>query len=445
MPENTAAPHRTTLADATTTTVPRRWRRLAVLAPTVLTDNSETSVLSTLFASIRQTLGLSLGSLGVLQATSRIVGVICGPLWVGLAGRLGRKRVLVASGIWMALATAACAAAQNYVQLLLLFALASVGAAAGQPVIHDIIADLFDENSRGRAVGWLYGGVTLAGSLITPLIARIAGAPGGWRTGFLILAALMLGAALLALFRYEEPGSGAGDGLLSKAVPPAPRLDRGTVAALFRSRTFTLMVVQRLMSGHLLAGTFAVVFLVDTYGFTTATAALVAVPSGIGYFLGTVVGGILNDRVHRAHPWHGRVTLLQLAQFLYAGAAFAGTQIHWGSIGVFAALFGLMAFFQGLNPGINRPLVMAVTLPELRGPAFAVLISVAEAAAYAVFALGAGALGDVIGLQAVFLWVLTILMIFNGVFCGLLHLTYPSDVRAVRTDIARRNTALTAP
>ncbi|NEB80860.1 MFS transporter [Streptomyces sp. SID14478] len=440
MPENTAAPQ-TAPPTGAVVAVPRRWWRLTVLAPTVLTDNSETSVLSTLFASIRQTLGLSLGALGILQATSRIVGVICGPLWISLAQRWGRRRVLVASGTWMATATALCAAAQNYAQLLTLFALASIGAAAGQPVIHDIIADLFDENSRGRAVGWLYGGVTIVGSLLTPVIAQVAGAPGGWRTGFLILAALMLLSALLVLFLYEEPTAGAGDGLLAQAAPAHPRLDRAVVAALFRSRTFTLMVVQRLISGHLLAGTFAVVFLVDTYGFTTQTAALIAVPSGLGYFLGTVAGGILTDRVHRAHPWHGRVTLLQLAQLLYAAAAFLGTQIDWGSIMVFAALFGVMAFFQGLNPGINRPLVMAVTLPELRGPAFAVLISIAEALAYAIFALGAGALGEAIGLQTVFLWVLVVLMAANAAFCGLLHLTYPADVRAVRSEIDRRNSA----
>ncbi|MEU6119336.1 hypothetical protein ABZ840_32960 [Streptomyces sp. NPDC047117] len=62
-----------------------------------------------------------------------------------------------------------------------------------------------------------------------------------------------------------------------------------------------------------------------------------------------------------------------------------------------------------------------------------------SAVAYAVFALGAGALGEVIGLKAVFFWVLVVLMVVDGAFCGLLHRTYPADVRAVRQEPAARN------
>ncbi|MGI5471728.1 MFS transporter [Streptomyces sp. CA-132043] len=416
-----------------------RWRQLAVLSPTVLTDNSETSVVSTLFASIRQTLGIALGALGTLQAVSRVVGMVCGPLWVLLTRRWGRKAVLVISGVWMAAAMAACALAQNFPQLLVLYGLAAVGAAAGQPVIHEIIGDLFDEGARGRAVGWLYGGVTLAGSLLTPVIAQVAGAPHGWRTGFLVIAAIMLAAALLVLCAYRDPGTGAADGLDARAAATSHRITRAQLARLFTVPTFVLMVVQRLLSGHLLAATFGIVFLVDAYGFSTQAAALITLPSGLGYLLGTVAGGIVTDRVQRAHPWHGRIVLLQLAQILYAVVAFLGTQHDWGGIGVFAAFFGVMAFFQGVNPGINRPLVMAVVPPELRGAAFAVLISIAEAVAYAVFALGAGALGEAIGLKAVFFWVLVVLMVVNGAFCGLLHRTYPADVRAVQQEPAARN------
>ncbi|MET9256641.1 MFS transporter [Streptomyces sp. NPDC003717] len=411
--------------------VPGRWRQLSVLSPTVLTDNSESSVVSTLFAAMRQTLGMSLSHLGLLQALSRVVGAVFGPLWVAAARRAGRRSVLVGTGLWMGAWLAACGLSQSFPQLLGCYLMAAVGAAAGQPIVHDLVADLFDEGSRGRAIGTMYGGVTLVGAVIGPLLAQLAEAPGGWRAGFGVVGGLCGVAALLVLLLFRDPGAGASEAGAPVAHDTAGAFSRQTLRRLFGIRTFGLMVVQRLLSGHLLVATFAIVFLTER-GFSTATAALVAIPTGVGYLLGSVAGGLVTDRVHRASPEHGRVWMLQALQLLYAGLAFLGTQFTWHGIAPYLLLFGLMTAVQGANPGVNRPLVMAVTPPDLRGPAFAVLISVAEALAYALFNLGAGALGDALGLQTVFLWVLVVLMLLNAAFCGLLHRTYPRDVARAR-------------
>ncbi|MFG2217650.1 MULTISPECIES: hypothetical protein [unclassified Streptomyces] len=61
-------------------------------------------------------------------------------------------------------------------------------------------------------------------------------------------------------------------------------------------------------------------------------------------------------------------------------------------------------------------MIMAVPLPELRGAAFAIYLSLFEAAAIAAFSLGAGFLGGDFGLRAVFLWVLVVLVLVNGIF-----------------------------
>ncbi|WP_415939615.1 MFS transporter [Streptomyces sp. 039-1] len=436
MPEKSSPTHLSSLprpaapaVAATGRRVPgRRWQ-LSVLSATVLTDNSESSVVSTLFAAMRQPLGMTLGHLGVLQAMSRVVGAVFGPLWVAVARRTGRKAVLVATGLWMGLFIAAGGLTREFWQLLVVYALAAVGAAAGQPIVHDVVADLFDEGTRGRAIGTMYGGITLAGAVIGPVMGRIAEVPGGWRTGFFVTGALCVLAALLVLCCFRDPGSGASESAARAqgTAPQAGAFSRVTLRRLFRIPTFGLMVVQRLLSGHLLMATFGIVFLTER-GFSTGTAALIAVPTGAGYLLGSVVGGVVTDRVHRASPDHGRIWILQGLQLLYAVLAFLGTQLDWDGIGAYLLLFGAMAAVQGANPGVNRPVVMAVTPPELRGPAFAVLISVAEALAYALFNLGAGALGDTIGLQQVFLWVLVVLMLVNAAFCGVLHRTYARDV-----------------
>ncbi|MFE2989102.1 MFS transporter [Streptomyces sp. NPDC059262] len=121
-----------------------------------------------------------------------------------------------------------------------------------------------------------------------------------------------------------------------------------------------------------------------------------------------------------------------------AVAAFFGTQIEYDGIALFAVFFGLMGVAQGINPPVNRPMVMAVTPPEQRAAAFAIYVSVFEAIAWAAFSLGAGFLGDVVGLRPVFLWVLVILMLVNGAVLTLLYRPYAQDVARVQGELDRR-------
>ncbi|MFI2740780.1 hypothetical protein [Streptomyces sp. NPDC018711] len=215
------------------------------------------------------------------------------------------------------------------------------------------------------------------------------------------------------------------------------------VTALFRIPSLVVLLVSRLLSGQLLAAMFGVIFLVDVYGFSTQVASVVLFPMGIGFFTGTVLGGFLADWAVRRNPRHGLVVILQTAQFAFAAVAFFGTQLDWGGIGVFAVFFSLMGLVQGVNPVVNRPMIMAVTLPELRGAAFAIYLSVFEAVAIAAFSLGAGFLGDAFGLRAVFLWVLVGLVLVNGAFLTLLYRTYATDVARVQQALeSRRQAAL---
>ncbi|MEV6703823.1 hypothetical protein AB0M68_43070, partial [Streptomyces sp. NPDC051453] len=100
MPELIDGPARTT-KDIGPPGVPRRGRQLSLLGGALLVDSTEASLVSGLFPLIRQSLGISLGALGVLTAASKIVGVFTGPFWVWAAQRWSRKGVLVlATGLW---------------------------------------------------------------------------------------------------------------------------------------------------------------------------------------------------------------------------------------------------------------------------------------------------------------------------------------------------------
>ncbi|MEU4077929.1 MFS transporter [Streptomyces venezuelae] len=444
MPELIHDPGRPGPAQAPSTRVEGRWRQLSLLGGAMLVDNTEAGMIGGLFPVIRQALGLSLGALGVLTAAGRLVGVITTPLWVWAAHRWSRKTVLVVcAGLWGVWGVAV-GFAQNFTQLLLFSTLLAAGYAGAHPIITTLVGDLFDSSSRGRAVGMLFGATALASSVFAALKGQLAGVDDGWRWGLWAIGAFSILFGLVMWRFLRDPGSGAAETQLAD-LDPADReaaastfVTRRQVVSLVKIPTFVVLLVSRLLSGHLLVFSFAVVFLVEAYGFTTQVASVVLMPIGLGYFAGTLLGGLTADWAARISPRHGLPAVLQTAQILFAVLAFFGTQFDYGGIGLYALFFGLMGIAQGANPGINRPMIMAIVPPELRPAAFTLYISVFEAIAWALFGLGAGFLGDSIGLRPVFLWVLVILMLANGAFLTLLHRTYARDAARMQSELDQR-------
>lgn len=422
--------------------LPKRWRRLALVGGSLFADNNETSVLSTLAPVIFAALALPLSALGVLIAVGKGVAVVFGPFWALVARRTNRKLTFVGTSVLAGLATIATGFSQDFAHLLIGYGVTSVFVAASLPLISEITTDLFDEASRGRASGYTWGAVSLIGSVAGPLLGQLANVDEGWRWGFWIWGSIMIALSLLVLAFFTDPGVGASEPT-SAMMTAEQRAENEKITWLkikrmFTIPTFVLMLVQRLISGHLLIASFGIVFLVNTYGFTTAVAAIVTLPFGIGYVLGTFGGGAVTDWLHRRFPRWGRILVLQVAQLGFGVVAIIATQNDWGGIQVFAAFWAVLGFLQGLNPGVNRPIVAAVVPPELRGAAFAMMLSVFEAAAYAIFNLIAGFMAEAYGLGTVMFWIPGVLMLVNGVFVTLLYKSYPRDVRKLETLLLAR-------
>jgi predicted MFS family arabinose efflux permease len=400
-----------------------RWGQLALLSGLISMDNSEGSVASVLFPALRTALGVPLSALGVLVAASKLAGMVTGPLWVALAQRTNRKAVLViSSGLWGGWSVAA-GLAQNWTQLVLLFTIA-------------VLADLFDDSTRGRASGYLYGGAAVALALIGPLLGQLSRVHDGWRYGFFASGAVTLLFGVLVLLFFQDPGVGAADGRRTSS-PALPRtLSRAAVHELFGIRTLRLFLIQRATTSQLTMQSIGVVYLVDVFHYSNATAALVTAPYALAYLLGTVLGGIVADRAQRRRPGAGRLLTWQAATLAWAVVALLGTQITWPSIWIYAACFSALGLLQGFNPGANRPILMAVTRPDLRSAAFALMLS-AESVGWALNTLAVGYLSDVIGLRAAVLWLVVVVCLANGLFLSTLYRPYARESGALRQALAQ--------
>ena len=74
---------------------------------------------------------------------------------------------------------------------------------------------------------------------------------------------------------------------------------------------------------------------------------------------------------------------------------------------------------------------MAVTRPELRSAAFALMLS-AESAGWALNTLVVGYLSDAIGLRAAVLWLVVLLCLANGLFMTALYRPYARESAALQ-------------
>ncbi|GAA3641878.1 hypothetical protein GCM10022200_27050 [Microbacterium awajiense] len=422
--------------------VPRRKTNLVILGGSMVADGGEGSMATTLFPVIAAALSLATSALGVLAAVGRIVGVVAGPAWVFLSKKFGRKAILaIATGFWGLWAVAA-GLSQDFAQLLVLYAIMAAGTAAAHVLVPEVIGDSFEDKKRGRVVGWVYGGTAAIGSLMAPLIGSLANIEDGWRYGFFIFGAINVFFGLLILFFYKDPGTGAGEAQLKTFTQEerqaASKITWAKVRALLTIPSYLVLLGSRLLSTHLLLGTFGVVLLVNEFGFDVAIAATAMAPFGIGYLVGTIIGGFVSDWLNRVSVNYGRPAMLQASQLIFAFVAYFATQITYGGIVPYLVLFGIVGLTVGLNPGVNRPLVMAVVPPELRGAAFAIFVSIVESAGFAIWTLTAGFLADTIGLQEVMLWLVCGVMVINALFLTLLYRPFKKDRLALEAELDRR-------
>ncbi len=424
-----------------------RWKSALSLSFASMLDNNEgTSFITAMFPLIREQLGMALGALGWMAALPKIIAVFFGPFWASIGRKYNRKNVLIfTTGIW-GLWAVAIGFAQEVWQLFALVAISLVGATASQPLMQELLMDLFDDKERGKAVSIVYG---LAGIVMLPLTAVnawLAGMENGWRYGFYAAGALSAISGVIIWIFLNDPGRGASDMGIVEAEESRKEeyglVNFEEVKELFKVRTFVLMLGQRVLSGHLLMLSMGVVFMVDALGVDLPTANLLMMPLFLGMLTGMFVFGFIADWIHRIAPTYGRIFTIQGIQFIYAVLALVMLTAKFENTMLYGAIFFFMGFFGSANMGVNRPIVASVVKPELRGTAFALFVSVFEAIAWAIYNIAAGQIGERIGLKPVFMVVLVILMLVNTAFITLLYKPYAKDVKALDDEIAARKAAM---
>lgn len=125
------------------------------------------------------------------------------------AGRNNRRNLISFSVFLWSLMTALCAAATNFVQLLLLRIGVGVGEAGSNPPPHSMIADLYPPEKRSTAMAIFGTGINW-GILVGFLVGGWINEWYGWRTAFVVVGLLGI---LLALWEVIKRKKHVGEAL----------------------------------------------------------------------------------------------------------------------------------------------------------------------------------------------------------------------------------------
>ncbi len=330
---------------------PVTWRThyaLFVLASIYVFNYIDRQLMAILIEPVKLEFGISDTGIGLLSGvTFAVFYTVFGFPLGRLSDRVGRKPVIAFSCIAWSLMTMLCGMAGNFLTLLLARIGVAVGEAGGTAPSVAMVSDLYPANRRSTALAFLMLGSSL-GAIVGLGLGGWIAQHHGWRYAFLLIGAPGIFLGLLLLLTVRAPKTvvpvsntvAAGDGWLA------------TLVELFRMPSFIWLVLTggaAAIAGYAI-GTWSPSFLIRSHGLNLQQAGfLVGVVGGTGSTIGTLVCGVLTDRMARRDAgWQIGVPLLgTLISIPFALAYFLwpqGTAFYIGSTAVPQAFLFYSAF-----------------------------------------------------------------------------------------------------
>jgi predicted MFS family arabinose efflux permease len=266
-----------------------------------------------------------------------------------LSDRFGRRPFLIGGPLGLAAGTIGIALSPSFLLVALSATIGGLSAGAFSGALMTEVSSRVEDRQRGRALGWVISGQSMALLVGVPAAAWV-GAYIGWRgVNLCVAAVVLLSAAGLFVTTRRPAGSGGGGrrgGVSYRAVLTARVL-----------RLLTMGVAERTCYG--MAAVFFATFLQTSYGISLAQLAVPLAVFALGNILGTVIGGQLADRLPNRS--------LVFAGAMVASAAVALPLYLWRG-GLVASV--ALGFLYVLVTAISRPSLMAAlsNVPdEVRG------------------------------------------------------------------------------
>ncbi|XP_010936982.1 uncharacterized protein [Elaeis guineensis] len=328
-------------------------------------ERADENLLPAVYKEVSEAFNAGPTDLGYLTFTRNFMQALSSSLAGVLALHYDRPAVLAMGSACWALSTAAVGASQHFGQVAIWRAINGFGLAIVIPALQSFIADSYMDGLRGTGFGMLslvgsIGGI--GGGVLATVMAgqEFWGLP-GWRCAFIMMASLSLLIGCLVYMFVIDPrrttpiAYGANEdakrtSLVSKGRvrPPSVWSDSWlAMRSVMKVQTFQIIVLQGIVGS--LPWTSMVFFTMwfELIGFDHNSSAALNSLFAIGCATGSLVGGLIADRLSKFYPDTGRI---MCAQF----SALMGIPCSWillvvipqsvNSWNAFAAILFLMGF-----------------------------------------------------------------------------------------------------
>jgi predicted MFS family arabinose efflux permease len=440
-----------------------RTRVIVVLACVLGLSAADVSTVGASATELRHGLHISNTDIGLLVATTSLIGAVASLPFGVLADRVRRTTTLAITIVLWSVAMIWSATASNFGDLLLARVFLGAVTAAAGPMIASLVGDYFGGWERGRIYSYILTGELLGAGFGFAVTGDIAAA--SWRAAFVILA---IPALVLSVFvaRLPEPRRGGRGVLVHEGGEPpegvdetphetdAQRLARerrveadpalvlheearkmNFIAAaryVLSVRTNLVLIAASALGYYFIAGvqTFGSEFAKEQYRIDQPLANVLLLVIGIGGLGGVLAGGALGDRLLRRGQLSGRLYVAigaaGLTPVLFAPALFthsASSAVPYLIVAVF--------LLSAQNPPLDAAR-LDIMPPLLWGRAESVrtfLRALAQALAPLLF----GAVSDHVfgGGSTGLKWTFVVMLVPLAASAYLLYIgrkTYPRDV-----------------
>lgn len=360
---------------------------LVLINLAAIMERADENLLPAVYREVSAAFNAGPTDLGYLTFIRNFVQALSSPLAGILALHYDRPSVLAMGTACWALSTAAVGASQHFQQVAFWRAINGFGLAIVIPALQSFIADSYKDGSRGAGFGFLslvgsIGGIG-GGVLATVMAGHEYWDMPGWRCSFLIMALLSLVIGFLVFMFVVDPGrpslsTHASDDNLERAslvgkgtsAMPVWRESCSAMRAIMKVQTFQIIVLQGIVGT--LPWTAMVFFTMwfELIGFDNKSSAVLNSLFAVGCASGSLLGGLIADRLSQFYPDTGRIMCAQFSAFM--GIPFSyfllncipQTVDNWTT-------FAWTLFFMGLTISwcatcANNPMFAEVVPPKHR-------------------------------------------------------------------------------
>lgn len=368
-------------------------------------------VVNILAEPIKNDLGLADWQLGLMGGLAfALLYTILGLPIAVLAERKDRSVIIsIAIAVWSA-CTAACGLAQNFFQLVLARIGVGVGEAGCTPPAHSLIIDYAETGKRGSALA-LYGMGAPIGGLLGMAFGGMVADAYGWRMAFFLAGAPGILLAVLTYFTLKDPRNAqrmqdardnvkkAGVTIKQSVVALAQRPSyywtiAGVTIKAFISIGYSLFLASFFLRNHPEeVAEFAAAIGLESMGFLGLTIGLMS--GGFGA-VGMWVGGQASDRLgKRDLRWNMYICII--ASLAFIPPFFLAMTAD--SLGLALTALAVTALLSNLHYGPAISSMLSVAPENMRAPASAIQLFIANLIGLGLGPLAVGALSDALAVS----------------------------------------------